>query len=104
APWLGPWRLLLFAAIAEPLEIMDVAVKIDGKPVDVKKAYNGVYPHSPKRTYLGSYADLSSLKPDTPYEIEVTVPALAPGQFMGLFFENVEPEYTERILAPQPLR
>jgi hypothetical protein len=104
APWLGPWRLLLFAAIAEPQEAMDVVIKLDGKPVGVTKAYNSVYPHSPKRTFLGSYADLSSLKPDTPYEIEVTVPPLAPGQFLGLFFENIEPEYTERILAPQPLR
>ena len=104
APWLGPWRLLLFAALAEPQETMEVAIKVDGKPVDVKKAYNSVYPHSPKRTYVGSYADLSTLKPDMTYDIEVTVPTLAPGQFMGLFFENVEPEYTQRILAPQQLR
>jgi hypothetical protein len=104
APWLGPWRLLLFAAIAEPLETMDVAVKINGRTVEVKKAYNSVYPHSPKRTYLGSYVDLSGLKPDTAYEIEATVPPLKPGQFLGLFFENIEPEYTERLLAPQPLR
>jgi hypothetical protein len=104
APWLGPWRLLLFAAIAEPLETMDVAVKINGQIIDVKRAYNSVYPHSAKRTFLGSYVDLSWLKPDVPYEIEVTVPPLAPGQFMGLFLENVEPESTEKILAPQPLR
>jgi hypothetical protein len=102
APWLGPWRLLLFASIAEPAASMDVTIKIDGKPVEVKKAYNSVYPHSPERTYLGSYADLSWLKPDTVYDIEVTVPQLAPGQFLGLFFENVEPESTERIFAPKP--
>jgi hypothetical protein len=103
APWLGPWRLLLFAAIAEPLETMDVAVKINGQTVAVKKAYNSVYPHSAKRTFLGSYVDLSWLKPDVPYEIEVTVPPLAPGQFTGLFLENIEPEPTEKILTPQPL-
>lgn len=104
APWLGPWRLLLFAAVAEPLESMDVSVKIDGKPVEVRKAYNSAYPHEAKRTYLGSYVDLSALKPDTPCEIEVTLPPLEPGRFLGLFFENIEPESTERILAPQPLR
>jgi len=104
APWLGPWRLLLFVAVAEPLESMDVSVKIDGKAVEVRKAWNSVYPHESTRTYLGRYVDLSVLKPDTPYEVEVTVPPLRPGQFLGLFFENVEPESTERILAPQPLR
>jgi hypothetical protein len=104
APWLGPWRLLLFAAIAEPADTMDLAVKINGRPVEVKKAYNSVYPHSPKRTFLGSFLDLSGLKPDVPYDIEVTVPPIGPGRFLGLFFENIEPETTERIFAPQPLR
>jgi len=104
APWLAPWRLLLFAAVAEPLDTMDLTVKINGRPAPIKKAYNSVYPHSAKRTYLGSYLDLSGLKPDVPYDIEVTVPPLEPGRFLGLFFENVEPEATERILAPQPLR
>jgi hypothetical protein len=83
---------------------MDITLAINGKPVEVKKAYNGVYPRNPERTLLGSYADLSDLKPDTPYEIEATLPALLPGQFLGLFFENVEPEPTMRILAPKPLR
>jgi hypothetical protein len=101
APWLGPWRLLLFVAIAEPLESMDVAVKINGKPAAVKKAWNSVYPHSSKRTYLGSYLDLSGLRPDIAYEIEADIPPLAPGQFLGLFFENVETESTTRIAAPQ---
>jgi hypothetical protein len=104
APWIGPWRLLLFVAMAEPLESMDVAVKIDGRAADVRKAYNSVYPRSGGRTYLGSFVDLSGLKPDTTYGIEVTLAPLRPGQFLGLFFENIEPESTDRILAPQPLR
>jgi hypothetical protein len=104
APWLGPWRPLLFVAVAEPSDSMDVAVKIDGRPVEVKKAYNSVYPHSPARTYLGSYVELTGLKPDTPYDLEVTLPLLAPGRFLGVFFENIEPETTQRILAPRPLR
>jgi hypothetical protein len=104
APWLGPWRPLLFVAVAEPVDSMEVAVRIGGKPVTVKKAYNSVYPHAPARTYLGSYVELSGLKPDTDYEIEVTVPPLEPGRFLGVFFENVEPEATQRIFAPRPLR
>jgi hypothetical protein len=79
-----------------------VAVKINGKPAAVKKAWNSVYPHSSKRTYLGSYLDLSGLKPDIAYEIEASIPPLASGQFLGLFFENIESESTTRIAAPQP--
>jgi hypothetical protein len=104
ATWLGPWRLLLFIAVAEPEESMEVTVKVDGRPVAPVKAYNSVYAHSPARTFLGNYLDLSALSPDRAYEIEVTLPPLAPGRFLGLFFENVEPEFTRAILAPRPLR
>ena len=79
---------------------MDVTLKINGVPVDVLKAYNSVYPHSPARTFLGHYADVSRIRPDSPIDIEVSLPTLAPGRFEGVFFENVEPEYTQRIMAP----
>jgi len=100
APWLGPWRLLLHIPIFEATDAMDVSLKVNGQPVQVLKAYNSVYPHSPERTFLGHYADLSRLRPDTPHTLEVTLPTLEPGRFRGLFFENVEPEYTKRIMAP----
>ena len=64
------------------------------------KAYNSVYPHAPERTFLGHYADLSRVRPDAPIDIEVGLPTLEPGRFQGVFFENVEPEYTKRIMAP----
>ena len=32
------------------------------------------------------------------HTIEVTLPRLAAGRFQGLFFENVEPEYTRAII------
>ena len=97
ATWLGSDRLLLYIQIAEPEETMAVSMTIDGKPVEVKKAYNSIYGHAPKRTFLGFYADVSTLKPDTEYRVELTLPSLAPGRFQGLFFENVEPEYTTSI-------
>jgi hypothetical protein len=100
APWLGPWRLLLHIPIFEATDEMGVSLKVNGQPVQVLKAYNSVYPHSPERTFLGHYADLSRLRPDTPHTLEVTLPTLEPGRFRGLFFENVEPEYTKRIMAP----
>ena len=80
---------------------MDVSLRINGLPVEVLKAYNSVYPHSPGRTFIGHYADLSRLRPDAPCDIEVMLPTLEPGRFEGVFFENVETEYTRRILAPR---
>jgi hypothetical protein len=100
APWLGPWRLLLHIPIIEGTDAMDVSLKINGLPVEVLKGYNSVYPHAPERTFIGHYADLSRLRPDSPCDIEVSLPPLQPGRFEGVFFENVETEYTQRIMAP----
>jgi hypothetical protein len=100
APWLGSWRLLLHIPIIEGTDAMDVSLKINGLPVEVLKGYNSVYPHSPGRTFVGHYADLSRLRPDAPCDIEVMLPTLEPGRFEGVFFENVETEYTRRVVAP----
>jgi hypothetical protein len=97
APWLGSYRLLLYAQIAEPDDSRAITMTIDGKPVRVQKAYNNVYGNN-RRTFLGNYVDVSSLDPDKEHVIEVTLPQLAPGRFQGLFFENVEPEYTRSVV------
>ncbi len=97
APWLGSHRLLLFIQIAEPDDAMEVGLTIDGTAVEVIRAYNSIYRHSPKRTFLGYYADVSALAPDVAHRIAVRVPALPAGRFQGVFFENVEPERTTVI-------
>ncbi|MEN6311252.1 MAG: hypothetical protein ABFD80_06900, partial [Acidobacteriota bacterium] len=102
APWLAPWRLLLFVPAVDGRDAAEVAMTVNGKPVEVRKAYNGVYPRSPDRTFVGYYADVSSLKPDTPYTLSVTAPGCEPGRFPGVFFENVETEYTIQVGAPRP--
>ncbi len=98
ATWLGPERLFLFIDIAAPKSEMPVAMKINGQEVGVKKAWNGIYPNSGKQTFVGFYAEVTTLKPDTPYQVELQLPDdLAPGQFQGLYFDNVETEYTEKV-------
>ena len=97
--WLVPERLLLFVQIAEPDDRWEARLTIDGRTVDLRKAYTAV--RVARRTFVGFYADLSLLSPDREYSFELELPALRPGQFQGLFFENVETEYTERIL-PRP--
>jgi len=108
APWIDCSRLLLFVQIAEPYpegqsrrakpyRKDQVTIEIDGKPVDVREGYNGVYPYV-TRTCMGMYADVSHLEPDVRHRVKVTLPeGLRPGQFQGLFFEHVETEYTNQI-------
>lgn len=103
ATWRGPHRLLLYVHIADPDDKWPVGLTLDGQPVELKKAYGDVYPLGRERTFAGFYADVSSLKPDTRHTIEVTLPAgLKPGQFQGLFFENVEAEFTTELTLPAP--
>ena len=97
ATWLGTHRLLLFAQIAEPDESIRATLTIDGIPVALTKAYNSIYGHEPKRTFLGCYADVSGLEAGREHSFELVLPTLAPGRFQGLFFENVEPEFTTEI-------
>lgn len=101
APWLGAHRLLLYVQVAEPDAKMSVIATLDGKPLELRKAYNSIYGHSPERTFLGWYADVSGVAPDTNHALEVVLPALPAGRFQGVFFENVEPEFTTS-LAPPP--
>jgi hypothetical protein len=94
--WLGPERLLLFVQFAEPDDRWTATLKIDGQPVELKKAYASVRVN--RRNFVGFYADVSSLTPDVEHRWDLETPAgLKPGQFQGVFFENVETEYTRGL-------
>jgi hypothetical protein len=94
-PWLVPHRLLMFVQIAEPSENMNVSMQINGKSVPLRKAYSEI--RQVTHTFLGFYADVSSFAPGINYNIELQLPTLKPGQFQGLFFENIETEYTNKF-------
>ncbi|HET7620052.1 MAG TPA: hypothetical protein VFK20_16210, partial [Vicinamibacterales bacterium] len=93
--WLAPERLLMFVQFAEPDAKWNAALTIDGRAVPLKKAYTAV--RAVPRTFVGFYADLSSLTPDRPHRFELTLPTVAPGSFQGVYFENVVTEYTSRL-------
>jgi hypothetical protein len=103
--WLAPERLLLYIQIAEPDWKMEVSMKLNGEPVEVKKAYSSRTPGRLQmgkghNTFTGFYVDVSHLEPGQKYDVEVTLPAnLKPGQFQGIFFENVETEFTDKLIA-----
>ena len=93
--WLAPERLLLYAQFAEPNDTLNVRLTIDGQPVVMRKAYTAV--RVVPSTFVGFYADVSRLEPDREHRFELEIPAIRSGQFRGLFFENVEPEYTNVV-------
>ncbi len=97
--WLAPERLLLFVQIAEPDPAWEARLVIDGQPVELRKAYSAV--RSEPRTFVGFYADLSSIAPDREHTLELDLPRLRPGQWQGVFFENVETELTGNVGAVQ---
>ena len=46
-------------------------VNPDGRPVELVRADNSIYGHSPQRTFLGCYADVSALAPDVEHRVEL---------------------------------
>jgi hypothetical protein len=99
--WLVPERLLLFVQIAEPDDRWTASLKIDGRAVELKKAYASV--RANRRNFSGFYADVSDIAPDVEHRLQLEAPAgLKPGQFQGIFFENVETEYTTPAATAPP--
>jgi hypothetical protein len=96
--WLAPERLLLFVQFAEPDDRWTATLKIDGLPVELKKAYASVRVN--RRNFMGFYADVSTLAADVDHRLELETPTgLKPGQFQGVFFENVETQYTAPVIS-----
>ena len=89
---------MLYAAFSQPDDRWNARLLIDGVPVEMSKAYTAV--RAVPSTFVGFYADVSLLEADRPHCLELQLPALAPGQFLGLYFENVEPEYRSAIVPP----
>ena len=97
ATWLGPDRLLLYVQIADPKDDMAVTGNLDGQPIELQKAYTSIYPQATGNTFVGWYYDATALAPDISHTLALKLPPLAPGQFQGVFFENVETEYTQEV-------
>ena len=75
----------------------------NGQPVELKKADADVDPLGREQTFVGFCADLSHLKPDPRHTVDCALPTgLPPGQFQGLFFENVAAEYTAELANAPP--
>jgi hypothetical protein len=93
--WLAPERLLLFIQIAEPDDAMKIAATLDGRPLALSRAYTSTRVHGP--SFVGLYADLSKIAPDVQHSFRLELPHLKPGQFQGVFFDNVQPRLTHAL-------
>jgi hypothetical protein len=93
--WLVPSRLLLFVQFADGADSIKPSASLDGKPLALKPAYTSVHVHAP--SFVGFYADLSSITPDLRHTIELQIPETAKEKLNGIFFDNVEPQYTEDL-------
>ena len=95
--WLAPERLLLYVQLAEPDDQWTASLKIDGRAVELVKAYASV--RASRRNFVGFYADVSKLAADVEHKLELELPkGLKAGQLQGVFLENIETEYTEKIV------
>ena len=93
--WLVPERLLLYLQIAEPKDTLEPHLTIDGQSLTFTKAYASVRVNP--ASFVGFYLDLSQIEPDVEHRIVLKLPGLKDGQLQGLFFDNVEAEYTQAI-------
>ena len=91
ATWLAPHRLLLFICILEPNDQWKLTGRINNNSIVVQKAYN-TREHIDRNRFMGFYVDLSSIvtQPFVEYHVELSLPTLKPGQYQGLFLENIE--------------
>ena len=98
--WLAPHRLLLYVQIAEPDDTWEPQLRIDGRTIELRRAYSSIRVH--RRSFVGFYADLSLLQADREYRLELDLPTgLKPGQFQGVFFQNVETEYASGAVTKE---
>jgi hypothetical protein len=93
--WLAPGRLLLFVQMADPKDDEEIHLNLDGKLVHLLRAYTSVRVH--QRAFVGLYADVSDITLEVPHKLEVRLPAKDGARFQGIFFDNVEPDWTEKV-------
>ena len=91
ASWLDPHRLLLFICILHPNDQWNITAQINNNPVNVRKGYN-TRDHIDRDRFMGFYIDLTGIitQANMEYHITVNLPQVDPGQFQGLFLENIE--------------
>jgi hypothetical protein len=106
ATWLIPSRLLLYPFLTNVTSTMVVDLFIDGKTIALQRSFNS-RGHGASRTtqgtrkscFLGFYYDASHVEAAKSHDVAIHFPALQQGSFQGLFWENIETEFTSEIAS-----
>jgi hypothetical protein len=93
--WLAPERLLFFVQFAEGTDSIPISAFLDDQTMTLKPAYSSVRVHP--NSFVGFYADLSSIASDHQHKLSLRIPDQARTKFQGVYFENVEPQFTEEV-------
>jgi len=94
--WLVPERLLLVVQAADAEDTMEATALLDGQPLPLTPAYSSGRTDPP--CFVGFYADLSRVAPETRHTIELRIPKLPLDRLQGVFFDNVLPQFTESLV------
>ena len=79
---------------------MAAQATLDGAPLPITHAYTAV--RLEPKTFVGLYADLSAVAPDTSHVLRIKLSGLAPGTFQGAFVDNIEPQLTFDLTTVHP--
>mmetsp|Transcript_82401 Transcript_82401/g.217385 ORF Transcript_82401/g.217385 Transcript_82401/m.217385 type:complete len:299 (+) Transcript_82401:2-898(+) len=101
ASWLDPSRLLMTIAYAHPLTTAAPRARLIGASLKILWASNSRNgPASASQScFTGYYIDASSFPPEAMHALSVWMPSVAPGDFQGLFWDNLDTEYTNQVVA-----
>ena len=88
--------LLLFVQFAEGMDTMRPVAMLDGQPLELKAAYSSTRVHP--ASFVGFYADLSQVTADREHRLALQLTGEAKSKLLGVFFDNVEPQFTEEIV------
>jgi hypothetical protein len=94
--WLAPERLLLFLQFADGSDAIPVSASLDDRPLKLEPAYSSIRIHA--ASFVGLYADLSTIAPDKPHKLALRLPAAVQDKLQGVFFDNVESQFTEEVV------
>ena len=92
--WLAPQRLLLYVDGGHSLQASSsLSASLDGSPLPLLPSWSC---RTTKRDscFMGWWADVSSVTPNTNHSLSVTLPHMTPGTFQGVYYDNVDTVYS----------
>lgn len=100
ATWLDPSRLLMSIAYQQPKVTASPRALLDGLDFPVSWAFNSRdNEHAGDRCFTGYFLEATNLSPTVTHTLSLWMPPLREGEFTGLYWENLDTEYTEDIRA-----